>query len=78
MCPGGSSPRHSCKKVKSNKVAEGVDWMSVDELLRFLKDNEKQLIQKLRDGKYKSNSVHRVEISKETKDEFFKLAVPTV
>lgn len=66
------------KKVKSNKGAGGVDGMSVDELLPFLRDNQKQLIQELKDGKYKPNPVRRVEIPKETKDEFRKLGVPTV
>jgi len=66
------------KKVKSNKGAGGVDGMSVDELLTFLKDNRKQLIQKLKDGKYKPNPVRRVEIPKETKGECRKLGVPTV
>lgn len=66
------------KKVKSNKGAGGVDGMSVDELLTFLKDNQEQLIQKLRDGKYKPNPVRRVEIPKETKGESRKLGVPTV
>lgn len=66
------------KKVKSNKGAGGVDGMSVDELLTFLKDNQEQLIQKLRDGKYKPNPVRRVEIPKETKGEIRKLGVPTV
>lgn len=42
----------SFKKVKSNKGAGGVDGMSVDELLLLLKGNQKQLVQKLRDGKY--------------------------
>lgn len=66
------------KKVKSNKGAGGVDGMSVDELLSFLKENQKQLVQKIRDGKYKPNPVRRVEIPKETKGEFRKLGVPTV
>lgn len=66
------------KKVKSNKGAGGVDGMSVDELLTFLKINQKQLVQKLRDGKYKPSPVRRVEIPKETKGEFRKLGVPTV
>ena len=66
------------KKVKSNKGAGGVDGMSVDELLCFLRDNQKQLIQKIKDGKYKPNPVRRVEIPKETKGEFRKLGVPTV
>ena len=66
------------KKVKSNKGAGGVDGMSVDELLGFLRDNQEHLIQKIRDGKYKPNPVRRVEIPKETKGEFRKLGVPTV
>lgn len=66
------------KKVKSNKGAGGVDGMRVDELLSFLKENQKQLVQKIRDGKYKPNPVRRVEIPKETKGEFRKLGVPTV
>ena len=66
------------KKVKSNKGAGGVDGMSVDELPGFLKDNQKQLIQKIKEGKYKPNPVRRVEIPKETKGEFRKLGVPTV
>lgn len=66
------------KKVKSNKGAASIDGMSVDELLTFLKDNGKELIQKLKDGKYKPNPVRRVEIPKETKGEFRKLGVPTV
>ena len=56
----------------------GVDGMSVDELLTFLKENREQLIQQLKDGKYKPNPVRRVEIPKETKGEIRKLGVPTV
>lgn len=66
------------KKVKSNRGADGGDGMSVDELLSFLKDNQIQLIQKLKEGKYKPNSVRWVEIPKEAKGEFRKLGVPTV
>ena len=66
------------KKVKSNKGAGGVDGMSVDELLPFRRDNQMQLIQQLKDGKYKYNPVRMVEIPKETKGEFWKLGVPTV
>lgn len=64
------------KKVKLNKGACGIDGMSVDELLTFLIDNQKQLIQKLKGGKYKPNPVRRVEIPKETKGQFRKLGVP--
>lgn len=66
------------QRVKSNKGAGGVDGMSVDELLTFLKENREQLIQQLKDGKYKPNPVRRVEIPKETKGEIRKLGVPTV
>ena len=66
------------KRVKSNKGAGGVDGMSVDELLPYLKDNQGQLLEKLRDGKYKPTPVRRVEIPKETKGEYRKLGVPTV
>jgi Retron-type reverse transcriptase len=66
------------KKVKSNKGAGGVDGMSVDELLTYLKDNQKQLIQKIRDGKYKPNPVRRVEIPKEEKGKVRELGIPTV
>ena len=50
------------KKVKSNKGAGGVDGMSVDELLSFLRDNGTQLKQQLMIGKYNPNPVRRVEI----------------
>lgn len=66
------------KRVKSNKGAGGVDGMNVDELLPFLRDNKEQLLQELREGKYKPNPVRRVEIPKETKGEYRKLGVPTV
>ena len=66
------------KKVKSNKGAGGVDGMNVDELLTYLKENQKQLIQKIKDGKYKPNPVRRVEISKEEKGKVRKLGIPTV
>ena len=66
------------KRVKSNKGAGGTDGMQVDELLPYLKENQDDLIRKIRDGKYKPNPVRRVEIPKETKGEYRKLGVPTV
>lgn len=66
------------KKVKLNKGAGGVDGMSVNELSGYLRDNKKQLIRKIKEGKYKPNPVRRVEIPKETKGEFRKPGVPTV
>ena len=66
------------KKVKSNKGAGGVDGMNVDELLTYLRENQKQLIQKIKDRKYKPNPVRRVEIPKEEKGKVRKLGIPTV
>jgi group II intron reverse transcriptase/maturase len=66
------------KREKSNKGAGGADGMTVDELLPFLRDNQEQLIEKLKDGRYKPTPVRRVEIPKETKGEVRKLGVPSV
>ena len=66
------------KKVKSNKGAGGVDGMSVDELLTFLKLHGKELNQQIMKGKCKPNPVRRVEIPKEEKGKFRKLGIPTV
>ena len=43
------------KRVKSNKGAGGIDGMQVDELLPFLKENQDELIQEIKMGKYKPN-----------------------
>lgn len=66
------------KQVKRNKGKGGIDGMQVDELLPFLRENQRSLIQKIREGKYKPNPVRRVEISKETKGEYRQLGIPTV
>ena len=39
------------KKVKSNKGGGGVDKMSVDELLPYLKQNQTQLLHQIRNGR---------------------------
>ena len=52
------------KRVKANKGSHGVDGMTVNELLQFLKQNGKQLRQSLLEGKYKPQPVRRVEIPK--------------
>ena len=65
-------------KVKSNKGASGIDKMSVDELLPYFKEHRLQLLEQIRDGKYKPNPVRRVEIPKEEKGKTRKLGIPTV
>ena len=52
------------KRVKANKGSHGVDGMTVNELLQFLKQNAKLLIQSLLEGEYKPQPVRRVEIPK--------------
>ena len=66
------------KKVKANKGAGGIDGMQVDELLPYLRGHQAEIVQQLREGKYKPNPVRRVEIPKEEKGKFRKLGVPTV
>ena len=66
------------KQVKRNKGKGGIDGMQVDELLPFLRENQRILIQKIREGKYKPSPVRRVEIPKETKGEYRQLGIPTV
>ena len=65
------------RQVKRNKGAGGIDGMQVDELLPFLKDHQNELVQTLRDGKYRPNPVRRVEIPKEN-GKTRKLGIPTV
>ncbi len=52
--------------------------MQVDGLLPYLKENQSEIIRKIREGKYKPNPVRRVEIPKEEKGEARKLGIPTV
>ena len=66
------------RKVKSNKGKGGIDGMQVDELLPYLKENQSEIIQKIREGKYNPNPVRRVEIPKEEKGKIRKLGIPTV
>ena len=52
------------KRVKRNGGAAGVDGMTVEEMLPYLKDHGDELLSKLRCGKYKPRPVRRVEIPK--------------
>jgi len=65
------------KQVKRNKGAGGIDGMQVDELLPFLRENRKELVQSLRDGKYRPQPVRRAEIPKDN-GKIRKLGIPTV
>ena len=52
------------KRVKANKGSHGVDGMTVDELLQYLKQNGDQLRSSIRNGTYRPSPVRRVEIPK--------------
>jgi len=65
------------KQVKRNKGAGGIDGMKVDELLPYLRENREELVQAIRDGKYRPKPVRRVEIPKEN-GKTRKLGIPTV
>ncbi|MBE0068761.1 group II intron reverse transcriptase/maturase, partial [Thermoanaerobacterium thermosaccharolyticum] len=56
--------KEAYKRVVANKGSHGVDGMEVDELLPYLKENWLTIKQQLLEGKYKPQSVLRVEIPK--------------
>ena len=66
------------KKVKANNGAGGIDGLGVGDMLPYLREHGTELIQQIRDGKYKPNPVRRVEIPKEEKGKVRKLGIPTV
>ena len=65
------------KRVKANKGASGVDGMTVDEALPWLKEHRNELLESIRNGKYKPSPVRRVEIPKDNGG-VRKLGIPTV
>ena len=74
---GRDNLNRAYKQVKRNKGAGGIDGMQVDELLPYLKEHKDELIQSIRDGKYRPKAVRRVEIPKEN-GKTRKLGIPTV
>jgi RNA-directed DNA polymerase len=52
------------KRVKANRGSHGVDGMTVNELLQFLKQNGSQIKESILVGTYKPQPVRRVEIPK--------------
>ena len=52
------------KRVKANKGAPGVDGMTVEEALPWLKEHGKEMTEAIRSGKYKPTAVRRKEIPK--------------
>jgi group II intron reverse transcriptase/maturase len=52
------------KRVKKNRGAAGIDGMTTDKLLEYLKRNGDELIARIMSGKYKPQPVMRVETEK--------------
>ena len=52
------------KRVKANKGAPGVDGMTIEEALPWLKEHNRELVGRIRKGKYTPSPVRRVEIPK--------------
>ena len=65
------------KAVVRNKGCGGIDKMSCEQLLPWLKANEDELIRSLLDGTYRPNPVRRVEIPKDNGKKRL-LGIPTV
>ena len=65
------------KRVYANKGASGVDGVTVEELLNYLKEHKAELIESIRTRKYKPQAVRRVEIPKDNGKKR-QLGIPTV
>ena len=65
------------KRVKANKGAPGIDGMTVEDALPWLKEHNHELVQKIRSGHYTPSAVRRKEIPKPDGG-VRKLGIPTV
>ena len=65
------------KRVKANKGAAGIDGMTIEEALPYLKEHQQKLINRIFRGKYTPSPVRRVEILK-PEGGVRKLGIPTV
>ena len=65
------------QRVKQNGGSAGIDGMTVEEMLPYLQEHGKELVESLRNGAYKPQPVKRVEIPKPDGGKR-QLGVPTV
>lgn len=66
------------KQVKRNHGAPGIDGMTVGAALPWLRENRDELLQSIREGRYKPSPVRRKEILKSDGSGMRKLGIPTV
>ena len=65
------------KRVKANRGAPGIDSMTIEEALPYLKEHQQELTDRIYRGKYTPSPVRRVEIPK-SDGGVRKLGIPTV
>lgn len=65
------------KKVISNKGVAGVDGITVDEVAEYIREHKEEIIDKIRNRKYKPQPVKRVQIPKDN-GKMRNLGIPTV
>ena len=65
------------KRVRANKGAPGIDGMTVEDALPWLREHREELLETIRQGKYKPQPVRRKEIPKPDGG-IRKLGIPTV
>jgi len=65
------------KNVKRNKGSHGIDKLTVDELLTYLREHSAKLREEILSGNYSPKAVRRVEIPKDN-GQIRKLGIPTV
>lgn len=65
------------KRIKANKGAPGIDGMTVEQALPWLREHREELLDMIRQGKYKPQPVRRKEIPKPDGG-VRKLGIPTV
>ncbi|WCF06897.1 group II intron reverse transcriptase/maturase [Paenibacillus thiaminolyticus] len=66
------------KQVKRNHGAPGIDGMTVEAALPWLRENRDELLKSIREGRYKPSPVRRKEIPKPDGSGVRKLGIPTV
>lgn len=66
------------KQVKRNHGAPGIDGMTVEDALPWLQEHRDELLQNIRESRYKPSPVRRKEIPKPDGSGVRKLGIPTV
>ena len=75
---GRNNLNRAYKRVKGNHGAPGIDGMTVEEALPWLREHREEILQSIRDGSYGPNPVRRKEIPKPDGSGVRKLGIPTV